>query len=65
MTSSYHCVKSVQIRIFSWSVFFRIRTEYGDLFRKSPYSIRMRENKEPEKTPYLDTFFGDCFGDLQ
>ena len=25
----YHCVKSVQIRSFFWSVFFGIRTEYG------------------------------------
>ena len=25
---SIHCVKSVQIRSFFWSVFFRIRTEY-------------------------------------
>ena len=24
-----HCVKSVQIRRFFWSVFSRIRTEYG------------------------------------
>ena len=24
-----HCVKSVQIRSFFWSVFFRIRTEYS------------------------------------
>ena len=29
-----HCVKSVQIRGFFWSVFSRIRTEYGDLLRK-------------------------------
>ena len=26
-----HCVKSVQIRSFFWSVFSRIRTEYGDI----------------------------------
>ena len=26
-----HCVKSVQIRIFFWSLFSCIRTEYGDL----------------------------------
>ena len=29
---NFHCVKSVQIRIYFWSVFSRIRTEYGDLF---------------------------------
>ena len=27
----YHCVKSVQIRSFFWSVFTCIRSEYGDL----------------------------------
>ena len=31
-----HCVKSVQIRSFFWSVFFRTRAEYG--------KIRTREN---------------------
>ena len=30
-----HCVKSVQIRSFFWSVFSRIRTEYGP--EKTPY----------------------------
>ena len=32
----YHCVKSVQIPSFFWSVFPRIRTEYG--------KIRTRKN---------------------
>ena len=41
-----HCVKSVQIRSFFWSVFSRICTEYGYLLRKSPYSVRMRENAD-------------------
>ena len=31
-----HCVKSVQIRSFLWSVFSRIRTKYGEIFRISP-----------------------------
>ena len=39
----YHCVKSIQIRSFFWSLFPCIRTKY----RK----IRTR------KTPYLDTFY--------
>ena len=30
-----HCVKSVQIRSFFWSVFSCIRTKYGDLLRKN------------------------------
>ena len=40
------CVKSVQIRSFFWSVFSRICTEYEYLLRKSPYSVRMRENAD-------------------
>ena len=41
---SYHnCVKSAQIRRFFWSVFSHIRTEYGEILRTSPYSVRMRE----------------------
>ena len=43
------CVKSVQIRSFLWSVFSRIRTEYGYLLRKFPYSVRMRENTDQKK----------------
>ena len=39
-----HCVKSVQIRSYFWSVFSCIRTEYGDLLHKSPYSVRKQEN---------------------
>ena len=39
-----HCVKSVQIRSFSWSVFSRIWTEFGKI--------------GPEKTSYLDIFRG-------
>ena len=34
-----HCVKSVQIWSYFWSIFSRIRTEYGDLLHKSLYSI--------------------------
>ena len=29
--ASWHCVKSVQIRSYFWSVFSRIRTEYGEI----------------------------------
>ena len=38
-----HCVKSVQIVSFFWSVFSRIRTENGDFRSKSPYSVPIRE----------------------
>ena len=42
-------MKSVQIRSFFWSVFFCIRTEYGDLRSKSPYSVRIQENTDQKK----------------
>ena len=42
-------MKSVQMRIFFWSVFFRIRTEYGDLLRKSPYLVRIREKTDQKR----------------
>ena len=35
---SYNCAKSVQLRSYFWFVFSCIRTLYGDLLRKSPYS---------------------------
>ena len=41
---SSHCEKSVQIRSYFWSVFSCIRTEYGDLRSKSPYSVRIQGN---------------------
>ena len=37
-----HCVKTVQIRSFFWSVFSRTRTEYGEIFR-------MRKNTDQKK----------------
>ena len=47
-----HCVKSVQILSFFWSVFSRILTEYGYLSVFSPNAGKYG----PEITPYLDTF---------
>ena len=51
-----HCVKSVQIRSFFWSVLSRIRTEYA---------VSLRTQSEcrkygPEKPPYLNTFRAVC-----
>ena len=43
------CVKSVQIRSFFWSVFSRIRTEYGEILRVSPYSFRIHKNTDQKK----------------
>ena len=52
-----HCVKSFQIRSFFWSVFSRIRTEYGVF--SGPYLSVFSPNVgkyRPEKTGYLGTF---------
>ena len=50
------CVKSVQVRSLFWSVFSLIRTEYREILRMSPYSVRMRGKIRTRKPPYLDTF---------
>ena len=55
--SAPHCVKSVQIQSIFWSVFSCIRTEYGDLRSKYPYSVRIQENTDQKKTPYLNSVF--------
>ena len=54
-----HCVKSVQIRSFFWPVFSRIRNEYGEILRISPYSVRMWENTGQEKL-HIWTLFTQC-----
>ena len=51
-----HCLKSVLIRSFFWSLFSCIRIEYGSLWSKSPYSVGIQESTDQKKTPYLDTF---------
>ena len=43
-------MKSVQIRSFFWSVLSRICTQYGEILRISPYSVRIRESMD-QKTP--------------
>ena len=35
-----------------WSAFFRIRTEYEEIFRVSPYSVQMRENADQNNSEY-------------
>ena len=42
----YYYVKSVQIRKYFWPVISSIRSEYGDLLRKSPYSAPIQENTD-------------------
>ena len=44
------CVKSVQIRIFFWSVFSRIGTPYPPVLNPNA------QKYEPEKTLHLFTF---------
>ena len=48
----HHCVKSVQIRIFFWFVFSRIRTECGKIRSISPYSVQIRENADQNNSEY-------------
>ena len=35
-----------------WSVFAHIRTEYREIFRIAPYSVRMRENTDQKNSKY-------------
>ena len=52
-----HCVKSVQILSYFWSVFFCIQTQYGEMLHISPHSVRIYTEKHgPEITLYLDSF---------
>ena len=37
---------------FFCSVFSHVRTEYGEVLRLSPYSVRMRENKDKKNSEY-------------
>ena len=39
-----------------WSVFSRIRTEYGEILCSSPYSVRMRENMDQNNSE-TDNFY--------
>ena len=49
MSEIIHCVKSVQMRSFFSSVFSRIRTEYREILRIPPYSVRMPEDTDQKK----------------
>ena len=51
VNTSYHCVKVPVFRVF-WSVFSRIWTEYREILRISPYSVRMRENTGQKNSEY-------------
>ena len=43
-SSNIHCVKSVEIQSFFWSVFSHIRTEYGEILQSKCGKIRTRKN---------------------
>ena len=61
--SPLHCVKSVQIRGFlkkNWSIFSYIRNEYGNVRSKSPYSVRIQENRDQNKLR-IWTLFTQCY----
>ena len=45
------CKKYPYSELF-WSSFFRIRIEYGEILRISPYSVRMQENADQNKSEY-------------
>ena len=51
---------------FYWSAFSRIWTEYEEILRISPYSVRMRENTEQKNSEYghflcSELFCGEFF----
>ena len=46
---------------FFWSVFSRIRTEYGDLRNKPPYSVRIQENADQKNSRYGQFLRSDKF----
>ena len=58
------CLKSVQIQSFFWSVLSRFRTEYEDLQSNSPYSVRIWESRDQEKTANSETFHAVLTGPL-
>ena len=45
------CEKCLYSELF-WSIFFRIRTEYGEMLRISPYLVRMHENTDKNNSEY-------------
>ena len=51
--------KVTKYRVFSGPYFFRFRTEYGDLWSKSPYSVQKRENTDQKNLRIL-TLFTQC-----
>ena len=44
--------KKCPYSVLFWSVFSGIRTEYGEIFRNSPYSVQMLENTDQNNSEY-------------
>ena len=53
--------KKCQYSEILWSVIFSFRTEYGDLLRKSPYSVRMRKNMNQQNSKHRRFSRNECF----
>ena len=49
--SAFLCEKCPYPELF-WFVFSRIRTEYGEILRISPYSVQMQENMDQNNSEY-------------
>ena len=49
---SYSLRKTCPYSELFWSIFSRIRTEYGEMRSISPYSVRMRENTDQNNSEY-------------
>ena len=58
-----HCVKSVSIRSFFWSVFSPIWTEYWEILRISSYSIRMGKNKDQKNSELKHFSRSECYSE--
>ena len=43
-----------------WSAFSRIRTEFREIFRISPYSVQMLENTNQNNSEYGHFLRSDC-----
>ena len=48
------CVTAYKVSVFGvfWSLFSCIQTEYSEILRISPYSVRMQENADQENAEY-------------
>ena len=58
------CEKCPYSELF-WSVFSHIRTEYGEILRISPYSVRMRQNMDQNNSEYGHSLCSDVVADKQ